>query len=598
MADILDAAQTNPQTSSTPPVADTPLGGAPVDPTTPVPPIAPEPPTESAPVLSDVPSSDSLIVPPPEEPKPEAPLPVETPDMNLPTQTSAPQEPEPPAPSSEAPSGKPKKKFKPAILIAGILLFLLLPLTVVFVQQQQEIRSRAALSCPGGYVCSGCPGKPSFCNGSVSKPATKTCEQARGDCSSGGPSTGVGSVTGTAGSATCGSAGQAPKSQGCCSGTTLVGGLCVTKTTPKPTPKTCMSSPGIFIAGACSTSERCDITSGKCVPVTTLALPSIPPSNRSCSPACPTGQTCRNFGGTHSCQSTNDCQNKPKPNCGCQVVCDVFIAGVAASWRCPTNCPGSPPTTTPSTQLGCSFTPNECGTRGGVIDSNGCCQKKSTTPVCTPACPSQLECVRLPGTTATYGCRPPTSTVTTSSTGLLDCGNVYVSACTADDVICDSSVDSNTVCGKNKACQGATGYSAACPNWDPSMGRGCEPGYYPCSLGTKCCKIGKVPEEEKGGGTTTTGTGGSQCVNIQVYKGDTLVTSAELPNLKNGDAVKLTYGPGAGATKARLRVNSSNDADWQETTTKNGSGAFTWDYTLSGTSFTIQAQYFDGTNWH
>jgi len=179
---------------------------------------------------------------------------------------------------------------------------------------------------------------------------------------------------------------------------------------------------------------------------------------------------------------------------------------------------------------------------------------------------------------------------------ILNCGNIYVSACGPDDFLC---VDNNTVCGKNKTdgCKGATGVTAACPNYDASMGRGCESGYYPCVGG--CCKIGKSVGDKGGGGggggNGTTATGGPQCVNIQVYKDGNLVTSSDLPNLHEGDTVTLVYGPGADATKAQFSVNGG---DWNETTTKNGSGAFTWDYTLSGTSFSIEAQYFDGTSWH
>ena len=146
MDDILDAAQSNtqPPSGTTPPVPpvvepvpEVPMEPVPVPPTPPV--ISFEPATTSEPIA---PSSDSLIVPPPETPAPE------------PTISSAP--PVPP------PTEKPKKKSGIGVLLAGLLLLVItLPILVFYVRQQIEIRSRAMTDV---YPPGTCPTNLEECN--------------------------------------------------------------------------------------------------------------------------------------------------------------------------------------------------------------------------------------------------------------------------------------------------------------------------------------------------------------------------------------------------------------------------------------------------
>lgn len=101
------------------------------------------------------------------------------------------------------------------------------------------------------------------------------------------------------------------------------------------------------------------------------------------------------------------------------------------------------------------------------------------------------------------------------------------------------------------------------------------------------------------GGTPVTPTTAPQCVNIVAYKDGNALSQSDLTGLQPGQTITLAFAPGGAATKVRFRVNSTNDADWHETTTKNSNAQFTWDYTLANaTSFNIEAQWFDGSAWH
>ncbi|KKW10299.1 MAG: hypothetical protein UY49_C0027G0001, partial [Microgenomates group bacterium GW2011_GWC1_49_7] len=144
MPDIIDAAQTQPKADqpTTPPAVEPPVeppvepliepAPAPAEPTIPM-----DQPAPSISAASDTPasSSDNLVVPPPEEPQPEVPV---APKVD----GALPPEPMPPMRPEEKPA-KSKRKLSPAVLVAGILLLFAVPLSVIFVQQQQEIRSRA-----------------------------------------------------------------------------------------------------------------------------------------------------------------------------------------------------------------------------------------------------------------------------------------------------------------------------------------------------------------------------------------------------------------------------------------------------------------------
>jgi hypothetical protein len=69
-----------------------------------------------------------------------------------------------------------------------------------------------------------------------------------------------------------------------------------------------------------------------------------------------------------------------------------------------------------------------------------------------------------------------------------------------------------------------------------------------------------------------------------------------LAALQPGTTITLALAPGGAATQVRFSVNGGS---WNTTTTKNANGQFIWNYTLdNSTSFTITAQWFDGTNWN
>lgn len=102
-----------------------------------------------------------------------------------------------------------------------------------------------------------------------------------------------------------------------------------------------------------------------------------------------------------------------------------------------------------------------------------------------------------------------------------------------------------------------------------------------------------------------------QCINIVAYKNGNALSASDLSALQPGNTITLAFAPGGAATKARFKVTSSGDAGrgvtptWNETTTKNANGQFIWDYSLSAgvvesttESFSIAAQWFDGSAWH
>ncbi len=513
MPDILDAAQTQ---SNTDMQTDTPL--------------PPVPPAEPEPLPPTTPPADDLVVPPaPEELKPEEP-----------------KEPEPPPPPQETVSEKPKKKLNAGILAAGLLLFLLLPLTVIFVQQQQEIRSRAAK-------------KPSDC--SKSKP---WC-----------PAIGVCALPNQCKAAT------PPKPAA---------------TTPKPASGgTTITAPTLVSIGSSYTSTECTArggtrnAAGQCmVASASVPTPKVTQSPNPCAgqtKRCPSGQTAICSSGTLTCAASTSQQSSVCKGINCpsgEYCLPTFTAGAGTK----PSCVSAASTTTGGGQ---SFVCNNI------------------------TCPANQHCV--PIFTAGAGTKPSCTadTVTLSTTADVSCNGDFCCECRLDASfntcvslnLCTLSGAPGTVNKDTNPCKAAGGQC-----YHPPSGNGANPpsglcrdinmseviGGNGCGTGQVCCggAVG-TPPGGGDGGTTTTTTTAPQCVNIQVYKGGTLLTSSDLPNLKSGDTVTLTYGPGAAATKVQFRVNNGN---WNETTTKNGSGAFIWDYTLSGTSFSIEAQYFDGSAWH
>lgn len=90
---------------------------------------------------------------------------------------------------------------------------------------------------------------------------------------------------------------------------------------------------------------------------------------------------------------------------------------------------------------------------------------------------------------------------------------------------------------------------------------------------------------------------GPQCQNIKIYKAGQALSAADLANLKPGDDFNIVI-IGAGATKARARVNGG---DWTETTDVHTlTGGFRVPFTIPQgvTNFSIEGELFIGGAWH
>jgi hypothetical protein len=96
---------------------------------------------------------------------------------------------------------------------------------------------------------------------------------------------------------------------------------------------------------------------------------------------------------------------------------------------------------------------------------------------------------------------------------------------------------------------------------------------------------------------TPTTPAGPQCTNIKVFKGGVQINPS---TLTLGDAVVVTV-TGTNASKAHIRINGGA---FQESSTKNAAGAFTFDITMPTTapasnSITIESEIFgNDSQWH
>jgi hypothetical protein len=91
-----------------------------------------------------------------------------------------------------------------------------------------------------------------------------------------------------------------------------------------------------------------------------------------------------------------------------------------------------------------------------------------------------------------------------------------------------------------------------------------------------------------------------QCIGLKIYKGNVpIYTSADFATLRPGDILTAVLTPSGSATKARFRVNTGT---WNETTSKNSSGQYTWNWTIptviNTTTYTIEGEFFNGTSWY
>ena len=251
MPDILDAAQKQINDAAnklTPPSA---AGSAPppADPTPPTPPPPPDPAPAPPPATPPMPAPEPAKPPEPvaSEPTPEESAFVdklihETGTVSAPA-AAEPPAPEPPSPEPippaetppvpPAPPLKPKKKGagRGAMIAAILLLLFALPMGVFFVSQQQnqltEQRSRAAETCISALECNDTGNNCSGCTGSWQyRPSgRKCCREIAAPTSTTRPSpTPTRAPTPT--STSCGSQGQAPVNNRCCSGLEVVDGIC------------------------------------------------------------------------------------------------------------------------------------------------------------------------------------------------------------------------------------------------------------------------------------------------------------------------------------------------------------------------------------
>lgn len=128
-------------------------------------------------------------------------------------------------------------------------------------------------------------------------------------------------------------------------------------------------------------------------------------------------------------------------------------------------------------------------------------------------------------------------------------------------------------------------------------------GYEGCLIDYDCNGDGKLDKTERqpncGGGDGGGGGGKTpQCNQVKIYKGGAVVT--DLSSLKVNDQITIAVS-GKLASKARVRVNG---ASWTETSTKNGQGEFTLDFTILAESIvnnkiSIEAEIYGlDKKWH
>ncbi len=551
MADILDAAQSNTPAPPDvgPPVEPppSPVGEPPEPPSTPSEPVIPPPPPAT--------STDSLIIPPPEEP------------ITTTTTTTTTTQPVPPPPE------KPKKKSRLGVLIAGLLILAItIPILTVFVRQQVEIRSRAAycldpcvnnIDCGAGYYCykpapPACP----VCKPNPTPTGTQNCNT--GNCYNDCVCHGIPPST-------CG--------QQCAGTPTPTPGLPFCPNTDCMIPSTvpgaihCQLSSGGNPTYCCPTNKPL-YQNGQCV-----VLP----------PNCNTG----------NCYNDCVCHGIPPSTCGQQ--CAPTPAPITSTPTpgpfvkcCPKyNTPYSINTCTGASESGCNININYC-----IPWNTNTCPAPSPSPGTTPppgGGGGNWVCNNGTGS-------PPPIPVACTNGGTYN-GKCIIYHCPngCGGTKCDE--NSPNVWWEYKSCSTAALTGNECGQIDTvtDAGRYCSP--------QTGCDVKALRCTGCSGGPTrpTTPTPPPQCINILVYRCSPYIecspnplTPSELAALHPGDKVELRFTAGGGAaTKVRFRINSTNDSDWIETSTKNQNSQFVLEYTLTNTpTFTIEAQWFDGSAWH
>lgn len=652
MVDILDAAQ-NTVPPTTPAVSDPTVPPTPPDSSEPIEP-PPAPPdvnvaTSPDPHLSNPPvspDSDSFVVPPAGVAPPQTP-------------TDTPAEPDASAQPVPPPSGfKPaKKKINPAMIITGILLlFITIPLAGLVVKNSTEIRSMAAKTNPNDIgnpaarrAAGGGNGPIALTNKSIQ--ATNAVIQLTNAAQAGGSG---GTTSIPVKTATTAPTTSIPKITLNCNAVPAVArNLCLDGNDPAPL--------DMNKVNAALTQIQTNTNVGNLTGLD--VIPSGAPSANGRNAAqiiidnvCGTDATCihnvtltlGSAGITPTTTSpTNPCQGKSLSQC--------YLGGLNT---CTRNGDGTWGYTcsTPPANGSCStadgtttwVAPYGGGSTGGTFSV--CCGGKSVVgsqyvnscPAVTPT----ISAVGDPcsGTQDIAFCFPGTSKTCMRNgdgkTWGYTCSNPPANGtCSLADNTVTWVAGKTTICCGGRALNG-TSCSVSQVTVTPiptgtcrSVGAKGPNGLYGCagwgevSSGITCSTVAqavyctkppggatlrptipggtaKAGGGSSGGGTNPTlGTGGGispttapQCVSIVVYKNGNVLSASDLNNLQQGDMVTFGYAPGGASTKVRFQVNGGS---WFESTTKNSSGQFVWNYTLGSTAnLTINAQWFDGTNWN
>jgi hypothetical protein len=367
--------------------------------------------------------------------------------------------------------------------------------------------------------------------------------------------------------------------------------------------------------GTCTFQGGCDIAR-----TDTAWDSTVSPCNASsglgcCGVSTVPGHSCTTTGGwSGSCNLWGDCCSL-YPNCAwdpnvapCNTLNAYGCCGVKGNTPTPTRPPGNtptrPPGNTPTRPPGNTPTrpPGNTPTRPpGVL-----------TPTPTPSCPAQGSWYCGGG----VGNPPPNPWTCTS-------GGTYQGECIIYH--CPNGCGGST-CGESSpnvswtfaSCSSAGLTGNECGQIDtvdtthkyctpsPANILGC-PGYYYCDVKLiKCSNCGtaiptptRKPTPTPGGPTSTptpTPTA-PMCIALKIYDATgTLVSDPR--TLQQGQTVTLAVTPSGPSTKARFSVDGGTS--WNETTSKNGNGEYVWNWTipLNATTFTLEGEIFDGTNWY
>ncbi len=406
MDDILDAVQTSQTTPTEPP------------PSADVPPVTMNPDVSVPTVPSGAVASEPSLIVPPSDAQTTPVTPSVSSDTSLSESDAPPPEPVPDMPGSEEPPKKSnmggKRNIK--VLLAGLVLLIVsLPLIVLGIRQQVEIRSRATASCVGtslpnckvnGLLIGGCAGRSEANCNAVS---TCGCSWNGGTTSGGGGATscttseklscGQAGCSIVNGKATCGSGGgggggttapycSSEKNRDCAFGCS-----------PTSSGGTCKSNPGTGGTGGGSTNTCTGTCKSGCNsdenPDSSMKCPSVSSGmNQFC---CVQKSTSTGGGGGTGGGSTT------KPSCPGYCISGVTIGGCATGggssagtdkYKCnaltPICCVNTASNTCTGTRPNCTTGEPTCKSGAWTCPVSQCSGAKPST------CPTTANCTNTP----------------------------------------------------------------------------------------------------------------------------------------------------------------------------------------------------------